>query len=109
MDERLRKGLETRVARLEQQIKAFKDLHASELQLILDELSSFRAELAALAQPSEAPPPPADDPGANSPRRAAWLAEQRRKEAERRAPLSRREFLRGGKAEEPGAGDESGG
>ena len=100
--------METRVARLEQQIKAFKDLHASELQLILDELSSFRAELAALAQPTQTTPAPPDDPGANSPRRAAWLAEQARKEAERRAPLSRREFLRGGKAEEPVGSDETG-
>ena len=108
MDERLRKQMETRIARLEQQIKAFKDLHASELQLILDELSSFRAELAALAQPSVTPPPPPDDPGANSPRRAAWLAEEARKAEERRAPLSRRDFLRGGKAEEPAGSDETG-
>ena len=99
MDERVRRGLETRVARLEQQIKAFKDLHAQELQIILDELSSLRAELAAMATPSEAPPTPPDDPGANSPKRAAWLAEQQRKEAERTAPLSRREFLRGGREE----------
>ena len=102
MDERVRKGLETRVARLEQQINAFKELHATELQLVLDELSSLRAELAGLAQPAATPPAPANDPAANSPKRAAWLAEQQRKEDERRAPLSRREFLRGGKPEEPG-------
>lgn len=100
MDERMRKGLETRVARLEQQIRAFKELHAQELQLILDELTSLRAELAALATPSTEPPAPPDDPAANSPRRAAWLAEQQRKEEERRAPLSRREFLRGGREDE---------
>src|SRR5438067_13931326 len=109
MDERLRKQMETRIARLEQQIKAFKDLHASELQLILDELSSFRAELAALAQPSVTPPPPPDDPGATPPRRAAWLAEEARKAQERRAPLSRRDCRRGGNAEEPGGAGEAGG
>lgn len=96
MDEALRAKLETRVARLEQQIRAFKELHASELGLILDELASLRADLLALR-----PPPPADapaddaDPAAASPKRAAWLAEQERKERERQAPLSRRELLRG--------------
>lgn len=104
IDEALRHKLEIRVARLEQQIRAFKELHATELSLILDELGSLRAELAALA----APPPAGDaapgeatrtaapgDPAAGSPKRAAWLAEQERKERERQAPLSRRELLRG--------------
>ena len=101
MDERVLKQLENRVARLEQQVKAFKDLHAAELQVILDELASFRAELAAMTQRSETKPAPLDDPAANSPKRAAWLAEEQRKAAERNAPLSRRELLRGGqKAEE---------
>ena len=100
IDEGLRAKLETRVARLEQQIRAFKELHATELGLILDELSSLRAELASLKQsPSEAPVPApaanASDPAAASPKRAAWLAEEERKERERQAPLSRRELLRG--------------
>jgi len=90
IDESLRQQLATRVARLEQQIRAFKELHATELGLILDELASLRADLAAMA-----PPPAAADPAAASPKRAKWLAEEARKEDERRAPLSRREFLRG--------------
>ena len=101
MDEVTRRGLETRIARLEQQIKAFKELHAGELQLILDELSSFRAELAAMkAQAADTPPVDPADPAANSPKRKAWLAEQQRKEEERNAPLSRRELLRGSREKE---------
>ena len=105
IDESLRQQLATRVARLEQQIRAFKELHATELGLILDELASLRADLAAMAPP----PAAADsaqttatgsasapaDPAAASPKRAKWLADEARKEEERRAPLSRREFLRG--------------
>jgi len=101
MDEVTRRGLETRIARLEQQIKAFKELHAGELQLILDELSSFRAELAAMKAPAaDTPPVDPADPAANSPKRKAWLAEQQRKEEERKAPLSRRELLRGSREKE---------
>jgi hypothetical protein len=103
MEEAIRRKLETRVARLEQQIRSFKELHASELGLILDELASLRADLAAMA----APPPPAPDtaaaptaadPAAGSARRAAWLAEEQRKEEERKAPKTRRELL-GGRSE----------
>ncbi len=98
MDEALRQKLETRVARLEQQIRAFKELHATELGLILEELGSLRGELIAMkAPPSDAPAAAVDprDPAASSPKRAAWLAEQERKERERQEPLSRRELLRG--------------
>lgn len=106
MQEADRQRLETRVARLEQQIRAFKELHATELGLILDELGSLRADLAAMAPAasaqSAAPAADAADPAASSPKRAAWLAEQERRERERRAPLSRRELLRGGRdAETP--------
>jgi len=118
MDDTTRQKLEIRVARLEQQIRAFKELHATELGLILDELARLRTDLGAMAAPAEtaaAPAPGAtasgtpvpgvpasmpDDPAAASPKRAAWLAEQARKEEERRAPLSRRELLRGRDAEE---------
>jgi hypothetical protein len=98
MDEALRQKLETRVARLEQQIRAFKELHASELGIILEELGALRNELMALkTSPADAPAHTADprDPAAGSPKRAAWLAEQERKERERQEPLSRRELLRG--------------
>ena len=70
--------------RVEQQIRAFSKLHASELQLILDELSDIAKQLeeekAAASAPAEptAPVDPAD-PAASSPKRAKWLAEQERK------------------------------
>ena len=100
IDESLRRQLATRVARLEQQIRAFKELHATELGLILDELASLRADLAAMAPPTDSAQTTAaedatTDPAAASPKRAKWLAEEARKEEERRAPLSRREFLGG--------------
>ncbi len=99
MDESTRRKLEVRVARLEQQIRAFKELHATELGQILDEIVSLRTELASMAAqpvPSEPGVSPAD-PAAASPKRAAWLAEEERKERERQAPKSRRELL-GGRA-----------
>jgi hypothetical protein len=106
MDEAERAKLETRIARLEQQIRAFKELHASELGLILEELATLRSDLAARAP--KAPDPDAaasdandiNDPAASSPKRAAWLAEQERKERERREPISRRELLRGRERDE---------
>lgn len=90
--------LATRLRRLEQQIRAFKELHASELQLILDELTDIaaqvEAETAAASVPASAVDPA--DPAAASPKRAKWLAEQERKAA----PKSRRELLFRGRDEE---------
>jgi len=103
MDEAVRAKLETKVARLEQQIRAFKELHATELGIILEELGALRTELIAMkAPPTDAAAPAVDprDPAAGSPKRAAWLAEQERKERERQAPLSRRELLRGREPED---------
>jgi hypothetical protein len=82
-----------RLRRVEQQIHAFKELHASELQMILDELADITSEVGAESKPAvtesslEAPA----DPAAESPKRAKWLAEEERKSR----PLSRRELLRG--------------
>ena len=96
-----------RLKRLEQQIRAFRELHtreiadfatkldaigklqADELQLILDQLADIVADLT----PSDERPAatPTSDPAAESPKRAKWLAEQERKST----PLSRRELLRG--------------
>ena len=97
MEESVRQKLETRVMRLEQQIRAFKELHANELGQILDELASLRADLVAMSAPRSDTPAAGTlrDPAAGSPKRAAWLAEQERKEQQRKAPLSRRELLRG--------------
>ena len=82
-----------RLRRVEQQIRAFKELHASELQRILDELTDITNEVASESQPEaiEAPAESAVDPAAGSPKRAKWLADQERKSR----PLSRRELLRG--------------
>ena len=96
-----------RLKRLEQQIRAFRDLHsrevadlatkldaigklqADELQLILDQLADIVADLA--PPEPKAIDAPTSDPAAASPKRAKWLAEQERKGT----PLSRRELLRG--------------
>ena len=108
IDESLRQQLATRVARLEQQIRAFKELHATELGLILDELARLRTDLDAMAPAKDEPTGETAaatsltvaDPAAASPKRAKWLAEEARREAERKAPLSRRELLRGREREE---------
>ncbi len=107
--------LETRLRRLEQQIRAFRDLHtreltesaerlaaiaklqADELQLVLDELAQLvadadaRAASAATSGPTPeagASAPSDADPAAGSPKRAKWLAEQ-----ERASHMSRRDLL----------------
>ena len=106
IEEPTRRQLETRVARLEQQIRAFKELHASELGLILDQLASLRADLASMAAapPAGGPAGPPDDPAASSPKRAAWLAERERREKQRHEPLSRRDLLRGRDDDPPAKG-----
>jgi hypothetical protein len=89
--------LTARLRRVEQQIRAFRELHSSELQLILDELTDISKQLEEeKAADSAASGPPAatakvdpSDPAASSPKRAKWLAEQERKAA----PKSRRELL----------------
>ena len=87
--------LSARLRRVEQQVRVFKELHQSELQIILDELTDIvqqvdaeRAAASPQAQTSEAD---AADPAASSPKRAKWLAEQ----ANKAAPRSRRELLFG--------------
>ncbi len=87
--------LSARLRRVEQQVRAFKELHQSELQIILDELTDIakqvdaeKAAATTTTQTSEVDP---DDPAASSPKRAKWLAEQ----ANKAAPKSRRELLFG--------------
>ena len=89
--------LSARLRRVEQQIRAFRELHSSELQLILDELTDISKQLEEEKAAEAAAAPPATaakaadpaDPAASSPKRAKWLAEQERKAA----PKSRRELL----------------
>ena len=92
--------LSARLRRVEQQVRVFKELHQSELQIILDELTDIvkqvDAERAAAAPPAEMSDAEAADPAASSPKRAKWLAEQERKAA----PKSRRELLFGERDEE---------
>ena len=84
-----------RLRRVEQQVRVFKELHQSELQIILDELTDIakqaEAEKAAAAPPAQTSDLDPDDPAAASPKRAKWLAEQ----ANKAAPKSRRELLFG--------------
>ena len=87
--------LSARLRRVEQQVRVFKELHQSELQIILDELTDIakqvEAERAAAASPAQPTDVDPDDPAASSPKRAKWLAEQ----ANKAAPKSRRELLFG--------------
>jgi hypothetical protein len=87
--------LSARLRRVEQQVRVFKELHQSELQIILDELSDIakqvEAERAAAEPSAQTTDVDPDDPAASSPKRAKWLAEQ----ANKAAPKSRREFLLG--------------
>ena len=92
--------LAERLTRLERQIRAFKELHANELQIILDELVDIRAELAPESPEAAATETSKTDPAAGSPKRAKWLAEQDRKSQ----PVSRREFL-GGRGKDDGWSD----
>lgn len=88
--------LSARLRRVEQQIRAFRELHSSELQLVLDELADIAKQVedekdaaSAAATSSDAPAADPADPAAASPKRAKWLAEQEKKAA----PKSRRELL----------------
>jgi len=87
--------LSARLRRVEQQIRAFRELHQSELQIILDELTDIARQVDAEKAAKSAAASPVDatdaDPAASSPKRAKWLAEQERKAA----PKSRRELLFG--------------
>jgi hypothetical protein len=89
--------LSARLRRVEQQIKAFKQLHQSELQIILDELTDIARQVDEQNAAAALPAAPVDDadPAAASPKRAKWLAEQEKKNA----PKSRREFLFGEREE----------
>jgi hypothetical protein len=92
--------LSARLRRVEQQVRVFKELHQSELQIILDELTDIvkqvDAERAAATPPAQMSEVDPDDPAASSPKRAKWLAEQER----RAAPKSRRELLFGERDED---------
>lgn len=73
--------LAERLKRVRTQMRAFRELHAQELQLILDELADIAASAGDSAPVGDA---------STSPKRAKWLAEQ-----EERQQLSRRELFRG--------------
>jgi hypothetical protein len=94
--------LSARLRRVEQQIRVFKELHSSELQLILDELTDIAKQAedekaSASAPTAQVEAVAAADPAASSPKRAKWLAEQEKKSA----PKSRRELLFGDREREP--------
>ncbi len=92
--------LSARLGRVQQQVRAFKELHQSELQIILDELTDIVRQVdeekaAEGATDAGAGPVDPADPAVASPKRAKWLAEQEKKAA----PKSRREFLFGEREE----------
>ena len=79
-------------------IRVYRDVQRDEGQLVIDELLDIQGDVIRTAEPV-APPPP-DGPVATpqdqwlaSPRRAQWLAEQAERDAQARAPRSRREFF----------------
>jgi hypothetical protein len=89
--------LSARLRRVEQQVRVFKELHQSELQIILDELTDIARQVDEENAANATPPAPVDqaDPAASSPKRAKWLAEQEKQAA----PKSRRELLFGEREE----------
>jgi hypothetical protein len=77
-------------------LAAYRELHGTEIGMVLEELDDIARDLAGPEEgPPSAPSSPsatgeADDPAADSPKRAQWLKEQ----AERQVrPVSRRDFL----------------
>ena len=91
-------GLTELAARL----TTYQELHAGELDMVIDELADLAADFAA-PQPTVQgtpglPEPTTTDPAENSPRRAAWLTEQANRSGAK--PLTRRDFLL------PGSGGE---
>jgi hypothetical protein len=76
-------------------IRVYRDVQRDEGQLVVDELVDIEQAIAQAAEP-EAPPPAdavAEDQWRASPRRAQWLADQAERDAQARAPRTRREFF----------------
>jgi hypothetical protein len=79
----------------------YRDIQRDEAQMVVDELVDIQTDMAASAH-SQLPPamPLTDaglsDPAVNSPRRAAWLADEAAEAERRRQLLSRRDFFGGG-------------
>ncbi len=84
-------------AELAARLRTYGKLHADEAAMVLEELAdvceALRGSTAKDDSPGEQRAATANDPAANSPKRARWLAE----EARRVAPVSRRSFLTGSK------------
>jgi hypothetical protein len=87
-------------AELAQQLRAYRDVQRDEATMVVDELTDIQNDMMATAQPSAplelpsaAAPGAAQDPAANSPRRAQWLAEQAAEEERLKQPLSRRDLF----------------
>jgi len=86
-------------------VRVYRDVQRDEGQLVIDELVDIQAQLTAAAAPAQPLEPPPTDPEApvaatppeyawrNSPRRAKWLAEEAQRNAEARAPRTRRDLF----------------
>jgi hypothetical protein len=82
-------------------VRVYRDVQRDEGQLVVDELVDIQAAVSAAATPS--PPPvdpeaptaatPPEDTWRNSPKRAQWLAEEAQRDAEARAPRTRRDLF----------------
>lgn len=88
---------------LARRLRLFRDMQRDEGQMVIEALVELRGDLAPEAAASNESAPEAsgpDDPAANSPRRAKWLAEQAAEAERLRQPLSRRDLFGRGRAED---------
>jgi len=82
-------------------IRVFRDVQRGEGDLVVDELVDIQQAVSQAAQQStpQTPPDPEqpiarpEDAWRNSPKRAKWLAEEAQREAEARAPRTRRDLF----------------
>jgi hypothetical protein len=78
-------------------LRAYRDIQRDEASMVVAELVDIQTDMAS-SQPADAPVLPAasdtpNDPAANSPRRARWLAEQAAEAERLRQPIARRNLF----------------
>jgi hypothetical protein len=86
-------------------LRVYRDVQRDEAHLVVDELVDIQSEVSRAAAPAQrVDPPPAVDPDTpvaaspeeawrTSPKRAQWLAEEAERDAEARAPRTRRDLF----------------
>jgi len=80
-------------------VRVFRDVQRGEGDLVVDELVDIQQAVSQAAQQTLPTPDPdapiarPEDAWRNSPKRAQWLAEEARREAEAKAPRTRRDLF----------------